>query len=116
MSHFILPLELSGDPILIYVSVTGIISLALFLMLGVVGITGMLWFNKVMYSSIITDGGNIPSTQVLQSGTQQVDNNSYIKNIIFAAPCLTTLLIPAFYYPSQLSYVLLSTLFPRYNV
>ena len=110
---FILPLELylalSSDmkhhlasPILIYVGVTGITSLALFLMLGFVGMTGMLWFNKVMYSSIITDGGNIPSTQVLQSrNTQQVETNSYIKNIIFAALCLATLLIPAFYYPSQ---------------
>ena len=71
-------------------------------MLGFVGMTGMLWFNKVMYSSIITDGGNIPSTQVLQSGnTQQVESNSYIKNLIFAALCLTMLLLPAFYYPSQ---------------
>jgi len=102
-----------ASPILIYIGVTGMISLALFLMLGFVGMTGMLWFNKVVYSSIITDGGNIPSTQVLQSGNTQQGDSPYIKNLIFAALCLTTLLIPAFYYPSQLEDY--TVYFPSYS-
>jgi len=101
-----------ASTMLIYIGVTGMISLALFLMLGFVGMTGMLWFNKVVYSSIITDG-HIPSTQVLQSGNTQQGVSPYIKNLIFAALCLTTLLIPAFYYPSQLEDY--TVYFPSYS-
>ena len=97
---------------IIYLGYMGLISLGLFLMTGVVGLSASIYFNKIMFASIVSDKGFLrpaststsalvpPPTPKLQARNSHHRSNM-VKEYLATAIVLVVLFSPVVYYPDH---------------